>query len=184
MVAGAAVVPSVPVAERERRGRGDERIVVVGQVIGLYGVRGWVKVFSETSPIENIFGYSPWLVGGAERQAVAWRRQGKGLIAQLQGCEDRDAARALLGKAIAIRRDQLPPPSPDEFYWIDLQGLEVETREGQSLGRVSHLIATGANDVLVIQGERERLVPFVWDQCILAVDFKAGRIQVDWDPAF
>ncbi|MEA3640447.1 MAG: ribosome maturation factor RimM [Lamprobacter sp.] len=158
--------------------------IVLGRILGVYGVRGWLKVFSETSPLENIFSYSPWLIDGEEQQVVAWRPHGKGLVAQLRGYDDRDQARALTGKAILIRRDQLPPPSPDEFYWIDLQGLRVETREGLSLGKVSHLIETGANDVLVVRGERERLLPFVWGQCVLDVDFDAGRLMVDWDPEF
>jgi len=158
--------------------------VVLGRIAGLYGVHGWVKVYSETSPIENIFSYAPWIVGASERRVSQWRRHGKGLVAHLDACDDRESARALIGEPVAIRRDQLPPPSSDEFYWIDLQGLEAETLDGRSLGRVSHLIETGANDVLVIRGERERLVPFVWGQFVADVDFERGRIWVDWDPDF
>ncbi|MEA1048569.1 ribosome maturation factor RimM [Lamprobacter modestohalophilus] len=158
--------------------------IVLGRILGVYGVRGWLKIFSETSPLENIFSYSPWLIDGDEQQVVTWRNHGKGLVAQLHGYDDRDHARTLTGKSISIRRDQLPPPSPDEFYWIDLQGLQVETREGISLGQVSHLIETGANDVIVVRGERERLLPFVWGQFVLDVDFEAGRLLVDWDPEF
>lgn len=158
--------------------------IVLGRILGVYGVRGWLKIFSETSPLENIFSYSPWLIEGEEHQVVVWRKHGKGLVAQLQGYDDREQARTLTGTLISIRRDQLPPPSSDEFYWIDLQGLRVETREGASLGQVSHLIETGANDVLVVRGERERLLPFVWGQFVLDVDFEAGRLLVDWDPEF
>ena len=160
------------------------KTVVLGRILGVYGVRGWLKVFSETDPIENIFSYAPWLIDGDVQQVVAWRRHGKGLVAQLQGYDDRDQARALAGKTISIRRDQLPPPSADEFYWIDLQGLRVETQEGVLLGQVSHLIETGSNDVLVVTGARERLLPFVWGQCVLDVDFDIGRVLVDWDPEF
>jgi 16S rRNA processing protein RimM len=160
------------------------RRVVLGRIAGLYGIRGWVKVYSETSPIENIFSYEPWIVGVSERRVSEWRRHGKGLVAHLVGFDEREAARKLIGEPVAIRRDQLPPPSGDEFYWVDLQGLEAETLDGRSLGRVSHLIETGANDVLVIRGERERLVPFVWGQFVADVDFERGRIQVDWDPDF
>jgi 16S rRNA processing protein RimM len=158
--------------------------IVLGRLLGVHGVRGWLKVYSETSPLENIFHYTPWLIDGDAHRVLAWRRHGKGLVAQLQGYEDRDQARALSGKTIAIRRDQLPPPSADECYWVDLQGLQVETSEGVALGQVSHLIETGANDVLVVRGERERLLPFVWGQCVLEVDFEAGRLLVDWDPKF
>lgn len=160
------------------------KTIVLGRMLGVYGVRGWLKVFSETDPIENIFRYSPWLVDDQPQRVVEWRRHGKGLVAQLEGFDDRDQARVLVGKTIAIRRDQLPPPSADEFYWIDLMGLTVETTDGTLLGQVSHLIETGANDVLVVRGERERLLPFVWGQYVLEVDFAAGRLLVDWDPEF
>lgn len=160
------------------------KTVVLGRILGVYGVRGWLKVFSETSPLENIFSYAPWLINGVEQQVVAWRRHGKGLVAQLEGYDDRDQARALSGKTIAVRRDQLPPPSADELYWVDLQGLRVETQEGVPLGQVTHLIETGSNDVMVVRGERERLVPFVWGQFVLDVDFDTGRVLVDWDPEF
>lgn len=160
------------------------KAVVLGRIGGVFGVLGWVKVYSETNPIENIFGYSPWLIEGQARQVVEWRRHGKGMVARLEGFDDRDRARALVGKAISIRRDQLPPPSADEYYWTDLEGLEVETRDGVRLGRVSHLMETGANDVLVVRGERERLLPFVWGQCVLEIDLDRGRLRVDWDPDF
>jgi len=159
-------------------------MIVLGRVTGLYGVRGWVKVFSETDPRENILAYAPWYVDGEPRTVAEGRLHGRGLVARLAGCEDRDQAAELIGREIAIRRDQLPPPSPDEFYWADLEGLRVETIHGLALGEVSHLLATGANDVLVVRGERERLLPFVWDQVVHAVDFEAGVIRVDWDPDF
>ena len=159
-------------------------MIVLGRVTGLYGVRGWVKVFSETDPRENILEYAPWYVDGEPRAVAEGRSHGRGLVARLAGCEDRDQAAELIGREIAIRRDQLPPPSPDEFYWADLEGLRVETIHGLALGEVSHLFATGANDVLVVRGERERLLPFVWDQVVHAVDFEAEVIRVDWDPDF
>ena len=81
-------------------------------------------------------------------------------------------------------RDRLPPPAPGEYYWADLEGLAVETTEGVPLGKVSHLFETGANDVMVVEGERKRLLPFVTGQYIVSVDFEAGRIVVDWDPDF
>jgi len=162
----------------------DQRLIVLGRISGLYGVRGWVRVFSETEPRENILRYSPWLLDGEPRPVAEGKRHGKGLVARLAGCEDRDQAAGLIGKSIAVRRAQLPPPRPDEFYWADLEGMTVETLSGTGLGRVSHLFETGANDVLVVQGERERLLPFVWDDVIKDVDFDAGVIRVDWDPDF
>lgn len=160
------------------------RPIRLGHISGVYGVRGWVRVFSETDPLDNLLGYSPWRIAGETRALIDGRRHGKGLIARLEGCDDRDAAATLIGEPITVLREQLPPPAADEFYWADLEGLEVETSEGTRLGVVRRLMATGANDVLVVAGERERLLPFVWDDVVLGVDFDTGRIRVRWDPDF
>ncbi len=169
--------------------RGDaERLVTLGRITGLYGVRGWVRVASDTEPRENILAYRPWQIGSGEswREArvAEGRVQGKGVVARLEGCSDRDAAAALLGCAVAVHRDQLPPPAPGEYYWADLEGLTVRTTAGVELGRVERVLATGANDVLVVRGERERLVPFVRGEVIRAVDLEGGWLEVDWDPEF
>lgn len=159
---------------------------MVGRISGLYGVRGWVKVFSEAEPRDNILTYNPWYLGVEHRPwgVAEGRLHGKGLVARLEACEGRDQAAALIGLEIGIRRDQLPRLGADEFYWADLVGLSVETLEGRQLGRVDRVFATAANDVLVVTGERERLVPFLRDRVIKDVDFDLGRIRVDWDPEF
>ena len=161
-------------------------MLVVGHISGLYGVRGWVKVFSQTEPRDNILSYQPWYLGGSHKpqRLVEGRRHCKGLVARLEGCEDRDQAATLVGQQVAVRRDQLPPPAAGEFYWTDLEGLAVETVGGAILGRVDRLFSTAANDVLVVTGDRDRLLPFVWDQVVKDVDLDLGRIRVDWDPAF
>lgn len=165
---------------------GAAKRVVLGRIAGVYGVRGWVKVFSETEPREGILGYSPWLVGDSPtpRAVLEGRRHGKGVVARIEGCDDRDQAAALVDQEIAVTRARLPPSRSDEFYWTDLEGLEVWNREGIRLGVVDHLFSTGANDVLVVSGERERLLPFAWDDVIRSVDFDQRRIEVDWDPEF
>jgi 16S rRNA processing protein RimM len=162
------------------------RMLVLGRIAGLFGVRGWIKIFSETEPRENILAYSPWYLGAArlEREPVEGRRQGKSLIARLKGCDDRDQASGLVGLEIAVRRDQLPPASSDEFYWADLEGLRVETLAGAPLGRIDHLFATAANDVMVVRGARERLIPFLWDDVVKDVDLYRGLMRIDWDPDF
>jgi 16S rRNA processing protein RimM len=161
-------------------------MVVLGRIAGVFGVRGWVHVFSETDPIDNILRYGPWHIGTSGRvyAPIEGKRHGKGLVARLAGCDDRDQAAALVGAEIAVPRDRLPPPRADEFYWIDLEGLAVATLQGSDLGRVDHLFATGANDVICVKGERERLIPFVWGDVVKDVDFAAGRVLVDWDPDF
>lgn len=160
--------------------------VVLGRIAGVHGVRGWVKVFSETEPREGILKYSPWMLGlsTTPRRVLEGRRQGKGIVARIEGCEDRDQAASLVDQEISVTRDRLPAPSVDEFYWIDLEGLSVFGADGSSLGIVDHLFSTGANDVLVVKGDRERLLPFIWDDVIRSVDFEQGRIEVDWDPDF
>lgn len=162
------------------------RWVVLGRISGVYGVRGWLKVFSETEPREGILGYSRWLIGAGRepRRVLEGRRHGKGVVVRLEGCTDRDQAVLLVGAEIAVSRDDLPPASADELYWADLEGLAVVTIEGLALGTVDHLFSTGVNDVLVVAGDRERLIPFAWDDVIRAVDLEAGRIEVDWDPDF
>ncbi len=166
-----------------------EAPVILGKITGFYGVRGWVKVYSHTEPRANIVNYSPWLIRrpGQDWQPLvvkAGKAHGKGVIAQLQGIEDRDQARPLLGAEIAVRREQLPAPGPGEYYWADLVGLQVSNREGISLGLVASMMETGANDVLVVEGERQRLIPFIQPDVVVDVDLQTGTIQVDWDPDF
>lgn len=166
------------------------RRVPVGRIVGLHGVQGWVKLESWTEPRTQIFRYQPWLLGRAsdderEIDGVEGRPQGKGLIAHLPGVDDRDGAAALVGCDIHVAREQLPAPAKGEYYWVDLEGLEVVTIEGTALGRVSHLFATGANDVVVVRDEaRERLIPFVQGVYVRSVDLSGGRMVVDWDPGF
>jgi 16S rRNA processing protein RimM len=165
-----------------------DRLLVMGRIAGPYGVQGWVRVTAFTELPDGLLDYAPWYLGrdGEWREArvIDARAHGKGLVAQLAGCGDRDAAMALTGTEIGVYRSQLPAAGRNEYYWNDLIGLRVVTTAGQTFGTVDHLIETGANDVLVIRGEREILVPFVVDQVIKAVDLEAGEIRVDWDPDY
>jgi 16S rRNA processing protein RimM len=137
----------------------DESMVVIGQVSGLFGVRGWIKVYSYTDPREGILNYSPWYL----KRSTDWvpyglragQRHGRGILAQLQGIEDRDQAAELMGCQVAVRRKQLPELHEGEYYWNDLQGLRVENLDGVELGRISYLFETGANEVIVVKGRRE-----------------------------
>ena len=163
-----------------------EKHVALGYISAVHGIKGWVKVHSWTRPMEAILDYQPWLLGEQQKPVsiVDGRRQGKGLAVLLPGTEDREQARSLVGQQISVKRDQLPATDKDEYYWSDLEGLEVHTLSGEVLGRVETLMETGANDVLVIRGEREHLVPFVQGQYITRIDLAGGRIDVDWDPDF
>lgn len=169
----------------------DDTRLLIGKIVGVFGVEGWVKIESFAEPRARIFKYQPWFVTsghGGEREFVGaeGHAQGKGMVARLPGIGDRDAAAALLGAEIHILRSALPKPKRGEWYWADLEGLSVRNVEGIDLGRVSHLFSTGANDVMVVSGEeaRERLIPFITGQFVREVDIDGGCIVVDWDPEF
>lgn len=170
-----------------------QEYIELGRISGVFGVRGWVRVYSYTRPPENILDYPDWwLIVESERRRfrlLQGRRQGNGLVAHLAGekdqpYEDRDQAAVLVGASVFVRRSDLPQPGSGEYYWSDLVGLGVETTKGLSLGQVSSLMETGANDVLVVQGENELLIPFVIGHIVQQVDLKAGLITVDWNPEF
>ena len=160
----------------------------VGKISGVFGVKGWVKVFSFTDIRENILNYSPWLLKkDSETRSVNvidGKLQGKAVVAQLDGVNDRDQAASFMGWDIFITPDQLPKVAKDEYYWSDLIGLSVETNQGVQLGIVDSLLETGANDVVIVKGERERVIPFLQGQTITSIDLDAGRMVVDWDPDF
>ncbi len=159
--------------------------MILGRIDGLFGVKGWVKVYSYTEPREAVLDYKDWLLGREGRwQRVVLaegKRHGKAVIARLEGIEDRDAAAELTGSDIGVDRDALPAPGDGHYYWADLEGLTVVHKDGTELGRVAYLMATGANDVLVVDGPSERLIPFVPGDVILDVDIAAGVIRVDWE---
>jgi len=166
-----------------------ETFVTLGRISGVHGVAGWVKVHADTREREGILGYNPWYLrdttGWQPHQVLDGRVQASGVVvAQLEGIRDRESARALIGVEIAVKRDQLPKLKRGEYYWSDLEGLEVVNVEGIALGTVSHLFETGANDVLVVrEGKRERLIPFT-KQAVKKVDLAGRTIRVDWDPEF
>jgi 16S rRNA processing protein RimM len=162
------------------------RHVALGYISAVHGVKGFVKVHSWTRPMEAILDYRPWLLGEQKSpvKIIDGRKQGKGLVALLPGFEDRQQAITLVGQQIFVGRDQLPATAEGEYYWSDLEGLEVHTTNGDLLGRVDRLMETGANDVLVVRGEREHLVPFIQGQYVKRVDLEGGLIEVDWDPEF
>lgn len=173
--------PETPVSADKR--------VLIGRIHGAFGVRGEIKLESFTEPKSAVLRYQPWTLRdaqGRERELSGARGRDtvKGVVATLPDIADRDAAEALRGTEVWVSRASLPPPGDGEYYWVDLEGLRVVNIEGFTLGSVSHLFSTGANDVLVVQGERERMLPFLQPDVIHRVDFEAGVITVDWDADF
>ena len=156
----------------------------MGRVSAPHGIKGWIKVQPFTHEIDGLLAYPEWWFS----RDGEWRHyrvaesavHGALVLARLEGCTDREAAAALKGNEVAIPRRLLPENRPGEYYWSDLLGMEVLNRRGECLGRVAKVLETGANNVLVLEGEKERLVPFV-DSVILNVDLAGGRLSVDWE---
>ena len=166
----------------------EDEMLVMGRIASPFGVKGWLRVNAFTAVADTLLDYSPWYLKlKGQWQAVeplAGRHHGKGLVVQLKTCHDRDAAAALTGTDIGIYRSQLPPVATDEYYWSDLIGMQVITNDDQVLGVVDHLLETGANDVIVVKGAHEYLVPYIRGQVVISVDLETRIIRVDWDPDF
>lgn len=155
----------------------------MGRVLAPYGVQGWIKVKPFTERIEGLLAYPIWWLGWGEawetHELIEGRVQGDALLARLAGFEQREQAAAARGKSVAVARQALPPPEDGRYYWADLIGLSVVSTSGQSYGELAEIFTTGANDVLVVRGERERLIPFI-DSVVVSVDLQARRMVVDW----
>lgn len=164
-------------------------LINIGKISGVFGVKGWVKVYSLTDPRENILDYSPWIIKKGnevkEIKLVNGKRQGKSIVVCIDGVSDRDAAETYNNWEIFVSKEQFPETEEGEYYWADLIDLQVETEQGMSLGKVDHLIETGANDVLIVKSEgEERLIPFIQGQVIKRIDLESHVMIVDWDPDF
>ncbi len=163
-----------------------EKKLIVGNINGIFGVQGWVKIFSHTDPRENILNYSPWWInckGEWKKINIVdskVQQGGKALVAKLENVNDRDVAREYMGCEIAIDDSQLDR-SDDGYLWVDLIGCEVFLEDGTLVGTVKDLIETGAHDVLRVSGEHEELIPFVMNEFILRVNTDEKKIVVDWE---
>lgn len=170
-----------------------EDMIVLGKITSVHGVRGEVKIYSFTDPIDNLLDYRQWTLkrDGEVKQVelVSGRLQGKVLVARLKGLDDREVARTYAGFDICVPRALLPDLEEDEFYWHQLEGLKVINQDEQLFGRIDHLLETGSNDVMVVKpcagslDDRERLLPYT-EQCVLRIDLAAGEMRVDWDADF
>lgn len=162
--------------------------LVLGKIASPFGVRGWTKVLSYTDPVEGLLDHKTWSVNQRGRQSgykvVEGKRHGKFLIVKFDGIDDRDEVAKLTNALVVVERGELPDTDDDSFYWADLIGLEVVTTDGIQLGVVERMMETGANDVVVVSGERERLIPWVRDSVISSVDLTERKITVNWDADF
>ena len=169
------------------------RRVTLGRVAGVFGVRGWIKVTSYTRPVENLLDYRSWWIAkaaGFEAKVVEARLHGGGIVALLADAaslpiEDRDRAASLIGSEIQVERSAMPEPPPGQFYWADLEGLEVRNEQGVSLGVIEAMTSNGAQDVMMVKdGETERLIPFVRDVIVKSVDMTQKLVVADWQPDY
>ncbi len=169
-------------------------LVVLGEIVSVHGIRGSVKVKSDTDPLDNALDYPEWILrkGGKTHtiKVLDGRVQGRVLVVNLEGVADRDQALELVGYEICVAEAALPDLDTGEYYWHQLEGLRVMTVEGQLLGQIDHLLETGSNDVIVVKpcegslDQRERLLPYLPDLYVKSIDLQAGVMQVDWDPEF
>jgi 16S rRNA processing protein RimM len=163
------------------------RYITVGKLGAAFGVKGWLKVHSFTENIDNILGYSPWYLSCNKKDWAPitiedGRNHSNGIIVKFKDINTPEKARLLTGYMIAISRSQLAVLKKDEYYWTDLEGLTVINKDGSTLGKITHLIATGSNDVLVVNnGEYELLIPYLLNNTVLNVELEKSVIYVDWD---
>ena len=160
---------------------------MVGKINGLFGVKGWVKIFSHTEPRKNILSYQPWHVRISGKwqtiETLNGREQGKTIVAQVKGVDDPEQAKLIIGVDIYIEKSQLPNLEDGKYYWEDLIGLKVVNITGVVLGNVDNLVDTGSNHVIIVSGKKEHWVPYV-EPFLVSVDMDKHQILVDWDEDF
>ena len=173
--------------------------IEVGRILDAWGIKGWFKVLPHSASPEALFSSRRWYLLPSEKGAKTFAgtallrvREAKEhsgtIVASAQEVDDRQGAEALKGARIFVPRSSFPTADKDEYYWVDLIGLDVFNREGVALGQVTELLSTGAQTVLVIgytqDGKaQERMVPFV-SAYVDNVDLPVRRITVDWQPDY
>jgi 16S rRNA processing protein RimM len=164
-------------------------MVIIGKFGKTFGIKGWITVHSFTDPKENIVCYKNWYFKGGKTKE--WTKigieqsslRGKNILVKMFGCDTIEAATPFINAEIAIEKAELPPLTTGEYYWSELEGLNVINQQNEELGTVSHVFATGANDVLFVKNHREHLIPFIKD-VIIKVDLTKKLIVVAWDADF
>jgi 16S rRNA processing protein RimM len=164
-----------------------DNTVILGKIMGVQGVRGWLKVFSHTRPLDNIFQFKNWQLksGSGEcisRTIVDYKHQGKKLLVKMLGVDDRTTAQELVGLEVFVSRDQLPALT-NEYYWRDLIGLSVKDTHGTELGDIIDIMETGSNDVLLLKDSNGKSLAIPWlPEIVIEVDIERSLLIADWEP--
>jgi 16S rRNA processing protein RimM len=169
--------------------------IEVGRILDAWGVKGWIKVLPHSADPQALFSSKRWFLQPTERGLATFtgtvllrvreaKEHSDSVVARAEGLEDRGTAELLRGARIFVPRSSFPTADKDEYYWVDLLGLDVVNREGVALGKVRDLMSTGPQTVLVLEYEedgktQERMLPFV-AAYVDGVDLQARRINVDW----
>ena len=155
----------------------------MGRIVGPFGVQGWLRFKPFTEDPAGLDEYAQWIVRAPEGwiglPLEEFELHSKGPVAKLAGCDDRDAAARFSGCDIAVTREALGEAEQGTLYRVDLIGLQVRDQSGAVLGRVEGFFDTGDTGVMVVKGERERMIPFV-PEYVKAVDRATRSITVDW----
>lgn len=165
-----------------------DQLVTLGKIVGVHGVQGWLKVFSYTQPVENIFQYDNWQLTRASgevisRRVISHKGKGKSLRVQLEGVSDRNLAESMVGLVISTNRAQLPDLDQGEFYWRDLIGLTVRDTQGSELGVVTDMMETGSNDVLLLTDSNGKSLAIPWiPDVVIEVNIAQSLLVADWAP--
>ena len=157
----------------------------MGKVVGSHGVKGWLKIHPFTEKLETLSEYPNWLISSDEKHWDDFKVEktivkNNVFLVKLDTINDRNESDVLKKYMVGVRRDKLPKLKANSFYWSDLIGLNVENKAGVKFGIVDTMMETGSNDVLVVKGNDEILIPYLPD-VILSVDLKTKRVLVDWD---
>jgi len=165
----------------------NDKTINIGKVIGLHGVKGWLKILSFSSPPENIFNYKSLIISNKYINQIFHiedsRKQGKKILIKLDNIDDRTSAESLKDSDIYIQRSDLPQLSEDTYYWEDLLGFNVFNQNNIKIGNVDSFIETGSNDVLIVKTAKNKniLIPFIMNKSIKVVNIESHYITVDWE---
>ena len=158
--------------------------VILGKIVGHFGVRGWLKIFSYTNPREQITKYQEIKIDNdnlkSDFKLEDWKIHGKQILLKIKKFDNRNDVEIFIDNQLIIDRKNLPELTEGQYYWNDLEGMEVQEIDGKKIGKVSHMIETGSNDVMVMENNKD-LIPFIFGEVVKKVDLEKNLIEVDWN---